>query len=262
MKRSGHARFYDRLTPEERFRLDVLATARGDEEESELLLRICQRETYIMNHRGFTGRWTGTFEITLRMYIAINHELAKLQMIGAFRELVPYSQTLSHNIAFDAYFTGHKSGSYHAWNAAGKAGRPPAWLELEMEPDEDERNPAMERDMEELGAIVEKYGEFLPELMDKLERELATNALSLWEGFAAFCEECVGVAAEKVIAVVLKPVAEIGRAAVQDWAAGFAMGAPFLGPDRDALPGQAAELVARLAGGRPDMVAWVPSLAD
>jgi hypothetical protein len=206
--KNGLGKLYDQLTPEERFRLDVEAMARGDMEESELLTRTCPRETYTMNHRGYTGRWTRTCDITLRMYLAVNNELSKLQMIGAFRELVPYSQTLSHNIAFDAYFTGHKSGSYHAWNAAGKAGRPPAWLELEMEPDEDERNPAMERDMEELGAIVEKYGEFLPELMDKLERELATNALSLWEGFAAFCEECVGVAAEKVIAVVLEPVAD------------------------------------------------------
>ena len=29
MKQKGRARYYDRLTPEERFRLDVLATARG-----------------------------------------------------------------------------------------------------------------------------------------------------------------------------------------------------------------------------------------
>jgi hypothetical protein len=204
----GAARYYDRLTPEERFRLDVLATARGDVEESELLTRTCPRETYTMNHRGYTGRWTGTYEITLRMYIAINNELSKLQMIDAFRELVPYSQTLSHNIAFDAYFTGHESGSYHAWNAAGKTGRPPAWPEPEMEPDEDERDPAMERDMEELGATVEKYGEFLPELLEKLERDLATDALSLWEGFCSFCDECVGVPAEKVIAVVLEPVVD------------------------------------------------------
>ena len=42
---------YDRLTPEERFRLDVLATARGDLEESERLTRTCQREPYTMNHR-------------------------------------------------------------------------------------------------------------------------------------------------------------------------------------------------------------------
>jgi septation ring formation regulator EzrA len=55
---------------------------------------------------------------------------------------------------------------------------------------------------------VEKYSEFLPELLDRLERELATDALSLWEGFAAFCEECVGVPAESVVTVVLEPVAD------------------------------------------------------
>jgi hypothetical protein len=213
MKPKGHARYYDRLTPEERFRLDVLATARGDEEESELLNRTCQRQTYTMNHRGFTGRWEGTFEITLRMYIAINNELSKLQMIDVFRELVPYSQTLSHNIAFDAYFTGHESGSRHAWSAANMEGSPPQWPddgpngEL-MEPDEDEEDPAIERDMDDLNAKVEKCGEFLPELLDRLERDLATDALSLWEGFAAFCEEYVGVPAESVVAVVLEPVAD------------------------------------------------------
>jgi hypothetical protein len=41
-----------------------------------------------------------------------------------------------------------------------------------MEPDEDEQDPAIERDMEELGTTVEKYGKFMPELLDRLEREL------------------------------------------------------------------------------------------
>ena len=68
--------------------------------------------------------------------------------------------------------------------------------------------PAMERDMDELDTMVEKYGRFLPELLDRLEREQATSALSMWEGFAAFCEESVGVPAESVVAVVLEPVAE------------------------------------------------------
>jgi hypothetical protein len=213
MKHNGLGKLYDKLTPEERYRLDVLATAREEEDESELLNRTCQRETYTMNHRGFTGRWTGTFDITLRMYIAINNELSKLQMIDAFRELVPYSQTLSHNIAFDAYFSGHESGSRHAWGYAKMEGGPPQWPddgpngEL-MEPEEDEQDPAIERDLEELGATVDKYGEFLPELLDRLERELATDALSLWEGFCAFCEESVGVPAESVVTVVLEPVAD------------------------------------------------------
>jgi hypothetical protein len=213
MSHKGHARYYDKLTPEERFRLDVLATARGDEEESELLLRTCPRMTYTMNHRGFTGRWTGIYEITLRMYIAVNNELSKLQMIDAFRVLVPYSQTLSHNIAFDAYFSGHESGSRHAWRYAKMEGGPPQWPDDRpngelMEPDEDEQDPAIERDMDELDATVEEYSTFLVELLDRLERELATDALSLWVGFCAFCDECVGVSAENLAAVVLEPVAD------------------------------------------------------
>jgi hypothetical protein len=213
MRHNGHARYYDKLTPEERFRLDVLATARGDEEESELLLRTCPRETYTMNHGGYTGRWAGLFDITLRIYIPLGSHLAKLQMIDAFRELVPYSQTLSHNIAFDAYFSGHESGSRHAWAYARMKGAPPQWPDDGpngeiMEPEEDEQDPAIEREMEELEARVEEYGKFLPELLDRLERELARDALSLWEGFAAFCEEIVGVPAESVVAVVLEPVAD------------------------------------------------------
>ena len=127
-----------------------------------------------MNDCAYVGRWTATFEIALRMYIAINNELSKLQMIDAFRELVPYSQTLTHDITMEAYFEGHRSGSHHAWTHARKAGRPPAWPGGDgLEPDEEERDAAMEQDMEELEATVEKYGGLLPELMDRLERELA-----------------------------------------------------------------------------------------
>ena len=212
MKHNGHARYYDRLTPEERFRLDVLATARGDMEESELLNRTSQRMTYTMNHAGYTGRWSGLFDITLRIYIPLAHHLAKLQMVDAFRVLVPYLKTLSHNLAFDAYFRGHESGSRHAWGYAGMEDAPPQWPddgpegEL-MEPDEDEQDPAMERELDELEATIEEYGEFVPEMLERLERELATDAFSLWEGFCAFCEESVGVPAESVVAVVLESVA-------------------------------------------------------
>src|SRR5919107_4620731 len=108
-KKSLH-RYYDRLTPEERFRLDVLAMARGDAAESERLVVSCPRFSYKMNERGFAGRWQGAIEITLRVYIPLGELLAKLQMVDAFREMVPYSQMLLGNIAFDAYFNGHESG--------------------------------------------------------------------------------------------------------------------------------------------------------
>ena len=205
MSKKALHRAYDRLTPEERFRLDVLATARGDLEESERLTRTCQRETYTMNHRGYMGRWTGIYEITLRMYVAVGNYLAKLQMVDAFRELVPYSQSLSHNMIFEGYFCGHESGSRYAWGRAGKDGEPPGYEE-DIEESEENADPATEADMDGLEAIIEKYGGLLPQMLDRLERTLASDALSLWKGFCAFCEECVGVEAQKVAAVVLEPV--------------------------------------------------------
>jgi hypothetical protein len=208
-KNSLH-RHYDRLTPEERFRLDVLAMARGDEVESERLVGSCPRFSYTMNDRGFAGRWQGAIEITLRVYIPLGEQLAKLQLVDAFREMIPYSQSLLSNIAFDAYFDGHESGSRHAWTYAGKSGGPPAWPDDGpdgeiMEPDEDEKDPAMDRDVEELETIVQKYGGFLPEILDRAERSIVSQAFSLWSGYAAFCEQSAGVDAEKVAGVILEP---------------------------------------------------------
>ena len=111
----------------------------------------------------------------------------------------------------DAYFKGHEAGSRHAWAYAGNSGSPPAWPddgpegEL-VEPDEDERDAAMERDADELEAAAEVCNGFFPEILDELERRCVTEAFGIWTGYAAFCDESMGVAAEKVAAVVLEPV--------------------------------------------------------
>src|SRR5215207_5581840 len=109
MSKKGLHRHYDRLSAEERFKLDLLAMARGDEAESERLVISCPRFSYTMNDRRFAGRWQGAIEITLRVYIPLGEQLAKLQMVEAIREIIPYSQMLLDNIAFEAYFTGHES---------------------------------------------------------------------------------------------------------------------------------------------------------
>jgi hypothetical protein len=92
-------------------------------------------------------------------------------------------------------------------------GRPPAWPGDDIEPSEAEDDPAMGRDMGQIEAKVEKYGELLPELMDRLERELATEAYSLWSGFEDFCAESVGVEAKKMLQVVLAPNPALERVA-------------------------------------------------
>ena len=65
----------------------------------------------------------------------------------------------------------------------------------------------MDRDIEELGAKVEKHNELLPELMGRLDREIATEALAVWEAFAAFCKEDMGITAEKMLKIVVEPMA-------------------------------------------------------
>ena len=214
MSKKGLHGHYDRLTPEERFRLDVLATVRGDSRESERLVSSCPRFSYTMNDVGFVDRWRSAIEMTLRVYIPLGEQLAKLQMIDAFRVFVPYSQTLLTDASLGAYYRGHESGSRHAWAYAGKGGAPPAWPEDGpdgelVEPEGDEQDPAMEREADELEAVAEQYNKFFPEVLDELERRCVKEAFGIWAGYAAFCEDDMGVAAEKIAAVVLEPV--VGR---------------------------------------------------
>ena len=205
MNKNGLRRYYDRLMPEERFRLDVLAMARGDAAESERLVGSCPKLSYRMNDRTFAGRWAGAMDITLRTYIALEKLLSSLQMIDAFRQLVPYAQALSRSVATESYFVGHHQGSLRAWAEAGEVGSPPAWPYLDAEkPEGAEEDPAVRRDMEDLDRKLNKYGELLPEIMDRMERKLAQDALDLWSGFAAVCAESMGVAAEKILAVTLQ----------------------------------------------------------
>jgi hypothetical protein len=205
MTRNGLRRHYDRLSPEERFRLDVLAMARGNTAESERLVGSCPKLSYRMNDRGFVGRWMGAIDITLRVCVPLEVLLARLWMVNAFRQLVPYAQTLSRSVAAESYFIGHHLGSLQAWGEAGHTGRPSAWPELDSgRPEGADEDPAVTRDMEELDWKVDKYGELLPELLDRMERVFAQEALDLWAGFEAFCAEGLGVGARKIVAATLQ----------------------------------------------------------
>jgi hypothetical protein len=205
MSKNGLHRHYDRLTPEERFRLDVLAMARGDAAESERLVGSCPKLSYRMNDRGFVGRWMGAMDITLRVRVLLEGMLSKLWMIDAFRQLVPYAQSLSRSVATESYFIGHHLGSVQAWGEAERRGRPSAWPELHAEkPEGADEDPAIKRDMEDLDWKLNKYGELLPEIMDRMERKLAQEALDVWAGFDAFCDAGMGIGAKKIVAATLQ----------------------------------------------------------
>ena len=153
MRHNGHARYYDKLTPEERFRLDVLAMARGDTEESQLLTRTCPKRDYVMNDVQFAGRWDGAIEPGLVALMDLRPTVAKLRMIEVSRVIGPYLQSAWENDVYSAYFDGHESGSRYAWSQAGKDDDPPG-CEGDDYLREGHANPQMDRDLEKLEASL------------------------------------------------------------------------------------------------------------
>jgi hypothetical protein len=203
--KKGLGRLYDRLTPEERFRLKVLALARGDEEESERLTASCPRCDYTMYDWGFVGRWEAARELALLTYVDVVRRLDKIKMIGAFRTLFPYLGTIWQDDVHWAYFDGHMAGSSHAWNKSGKAGEPPGW---EADEEEAERNadPTIDEDLKKWtgeGTYARLVGK-----LEEMERELMREALTAWLGFARFCAQEMGLEAKDLVEALARPFAE------------------------------------------------------
>jgi hypothetical protein len=203
--KKGLGRLYDRLTPEERFRLDVLALARGDEEESERLTRTCPRRAYTMNDWGFIERWDAARELALIAYVEVVRRLDKTKAIAAFRSVFPYLSTIWEDDVHWAYFDGHEAGSRHAWERSGKAGEPPGW---EADEEEAERNadPTIDEDLQKWTG--DRRYTRLEGKLEEMERELVREALTAWLGFARFCEQEMGLEAEKLLEALTGPLAE------------------------------------------------------
>ena len=209
MRGDGLGKLYDRLTPEERFRLDVLAMARGDAEESELLTNTCPKRDYVMNDWGFVGRWEAARMVAMLTYMDLAKCSDKIQMIEALRVAFPYLRTVWEDDTFWAYFEGHEAGSCHAWRRAGKDGDPPGY-------EEDERvagmDPAPEEDVRKWAEKVAEVEKPITGALDRVEREMAREGLSVWKAFVGFCEEEMALDASKLLSALALPIAERTRA--------------------------------------------------
>src|SRR5918995_3204309 len=203
--KKGLGRLYDRLSPEERFRLNVLALARGDEEESERLTATCPRRDYTMNDWGFVGRWETAQELAMLAYVDVVRRLDKIKMIGAFRGLFPYLGTIWQDDVHWAYLDGHEAGSRHAWNRSGKAGEPPGW-EADEEKAERNADPTIDEDLQKWMGEGRYAG--LQGKLEEMERELVGEALTAWLGFARFCEREMGLEAKDLVEALARPFAE------------------------------------------------------
>jgi hypothetical protein len=206
VKHNALGKLYERLTPEERFALDVEAMARGDEEESRRLVETCPRHTYTMTDVAFSGRWLTTFEMVLALCVELTQHMSRLSMIDAIREMLPYARVVYRNEGERAYLDGHEAGSRYAWQRAGMEGDPPGWQPLtdDLEAEVEDFDPAMEGELEALATHLKEV-DIMPELLERLERETTRKAWTLWEAFAGFAEASMEVSPEKLIKVLLEP---------------------------------------------------------
>jgi len=207
MKHNRLDKLYDRLTLEERFRLDVLALARGDKEESERLTDTCPRRTYTMNDWGFVGRWQAAQALAMLAYMDLAKCLDKCQMIAAFRVVLPYLCTVWENDTHGAYFDGHHAGSHHAWMKASKEGEPPGW---EQDDEEAERNadPGLDEALAKWTGQVKVIDDQLSKGLEALERNLVEKGLAVWSAFSDLCREEMGLDSKELLAAFANPFAE------------------------------------------------------
>jgi hypothetical protein len=212
-KKNALGKLYDRLTPSERFRLDVEAHARGDEAESRRLVDSCPRRNYSMRDWAFSGRWQTTTQIVLAVCVELSQYMSRLNMIDAIRETLPYVHVVYHNEMDSAYLSGHEVGSRYAWKRAGMEGDPPGWGPLLedgeiSEADGEDFDPAIEEALEATGERLAE-ADIMPELLTRLEEKTTQEAWTLFEAFSSFCREELEVEPEKLIKAHFEPI--VGR---------------------------------------------------
>ena len=202
MKKKGLGKLYDRFTPDERFRLDLEAMTRGDEEESRRLVDSCPRKSYTMTDIAFTDRWRVSEVITLTVCIDLAQHLSKLRMVIAFREALPLTYNACENEAILAYLDGYEAGARRAWEDARMEGDPPRW----SNGDQEEEDPALEEALDAISDRIQGMSaRFMGLLEADLERHFAQEAKTIWEAFGLFCREELEVEPEKLAAVWMRP---------------------------------------------------------
>lgn len=204
MKSDGLGKLYDRLTPDERFRLAVGAMVREDTEEIGRLAETCPRVRYTMMESAYADRIRTSTQMTATVCLYLAPLLVKVETLRALKEGVSYVFDVCIAEADLAYLAGEGAGARRSWLVAGKTGNPP---------DNENDIPTSEEDLRGMITVfLEKTtGDFLGRI-EELERRMAKDALIAWRAFARFCDEELLVEPERLVEALMKPMLpEIAR---------------------------------------------------
>jgi hypothetical protein len=195
MRREGLAKLYDRLTPEERFRLYIEAIARGDEEEWRNLEKSCPRLVYEMNDRAYEDRVRASEEITVLVCLDLAPRLAKLKMLMAFSDVILGLQSRCLYEVHMAYLRGYVAGI--------------KWNQRSVNPGDDlpdVESPKIERDLRKITTDLAKgWGPFT-DLLETLQQDVLKDVRGMWEAFSGFSRGELGIEPEKLMKAWLEPM--------------------------------------------------------
>jgi hypothetical protein len=195
MRKDSLRKFYDRLTPEERFRLYIEAIARGGEEEWRNLEKSCPRLVYEMNDRAYEDRVRASEEITVLVCLDLASRLAKLKMLMAFSDVILGLQSCCLYEVHMAYLRGYVAGI--------------KWNQRSVNPGDDlpdVESPKIERDLRKITTDLAKgWGPFT-DLLETLQQDVLKDIRGMWEAFSGFSRTELGIEPEKLLKSWLEPM--------------------------------------------------------
>ncbi len=201
MKKDALRKLYDRFSGEERFKLFIEAAARGDEEEVKRLSESCPCESYRMRELAYIDRCKASMMMTTGVCLDLALHLVKLRATETFLEIFPSIFNLCEDVAILAYLLGREAASKCDGEAAVKTGDPAMkWG------DEEEGDSATEGDPPRITGRLKEMREAFVGPLEELERHIAGDALTVWGGFANFCDEELLVEPEKLVKVWFEPM--------------------------------------------------------
>jgi hypothetical protein len=195
MRKDRLRKFYDRLTPGERFRLYIEAIARGDEEEWRNLEKSCPRLVYEMNDRAYEDRVRTSEEITLAVCLNLAPRVATLKMLMALSDALPGLQNSCLYDAHMAYLRGYAAGI--------------KWNQRSVNPGDDlpdVESPRIERDFHKIITDLAKGWSPFTDLLETLQQDVLKEVRGMWEAFSSFSRGSLGIEPEKLLKSWLEPM--------------------------------------------------------
>jgi len=195
MRKDNLRKFYDRLTPEERFRLYIEAIARGDEEEWRNLEKSCPRLVYEMNDRAYEDRVRASEEITVLVCLDLAPRLAKLKMLMAISDVILGLQSRCLYEVHMAYLRGYVAGIQRNQSSV-KVGDDLPNVE----------SAKIGYDVDKIATdIAEGWGPFT-NLLETLQQDVLEEVKVMWEAFSGFSRGELGIEPEKLMKSWLEPM--------------------------------------------------------